>query len=238
MESQLLGRGFRCGFIGMFQRDIFCLRLQKEFNCRITCTFPSITFKVTYTDNTTIEISNPALVENNKKIRKIEEIILEISILTPEEYLGPIKQLCQDYRGSLQTQTLEDNCYLFKLVYKLPFVEFIDEFNEKIKLFSQGYAYLEYKFIGFQASNIVKVDIMLNNQIIPDLSFFKHQKQAYDKAKKFCQKLRESLSRHLFSVAIQACIGKKVIVRENLSALKKHVTGNLYGGDRTRKMKL
>lgn len=173
VSSQLLGRGFHCGFIGMFQKDIFCLRLQKEFECHIISTPPSVYFQITYTDNKVQIINNPNLV-NDKKIKEIAELMLEVTIFIPEKYLGPIKNLCQNYRGILQLQEFKDEISLFNLVYKMPFIEFIDEFNEKLKFLSQGYACLDYKFIGFQTNKIVKVDILLNNQLIPDLSFFSH----------------------------------------------------------------
>lgn len=236
-ENQLLGRGFRCGFLGLFQKEIFCLRLEKEFKCRVICTFPFIPIRITYSDNDVQEINSLESI-SNKRIKKIEELMLEVKILTPNKYLGSILQLCHNYRGSFQAERLQDDFLLFELIYNLPFIEFIDNFNEKVKFFSQGYAFLDYEILGFQVSDIIKIDILLNDRIIPDLSFFVHKEQALKKARDFCQMLKESLPKHQFNIVIQACNGKKIISRANLPPLKKQVTGNLYGGDRTRKMKL
>ena len=164
-------------------------------------------------------------------------MFINLNITTPEEHLGAISQLCQNKRGIYQAQEWKTGS-LYQLNYHLPFAEFILDFHDKVKSISHGYASFNYQIIGFLPSDIVKVDILLNNQLIPDLSFLVHRTFAYERAKTTCEQLKTTLNKQTFSVPIQACIGNQVIARETLPALKKHVTGNLYGGDRTRKMKL
>ena len=160
-----------------------------------------------------------------------------LSITTPEEHLGAISQLCQNRRGIYQSQEWKTGS-LYQLTYHLPLAEFILDFHDKIKSISHGYASFNYQIIGFLPSDIVKIDILLNNQLIPDLSFLVHRTFAHERAKIICEDLKKTLNQQTFAVPIQATIGSQVIARETLPALKKLVTGNLYGGDRTRKMKL
>jgi GTP-binding protein LepA len=235
VDSQLLGPGFRCGFLGLLHREVICQRIQKEYSCEIITTPPSITYRIIFSNGERLETNNPQKITT--KIKVIEELFVSLNITTPEEHLGTILQLCQNKRGIYQSQEWKTGS-LYQLNYHLPFAEFILDFHDKIKSISHGYASFNYQIIGFQPSDIVKIDILLNNQLISDLSFLVHRTFAYERAKVICEHLKETLNRQTFTIPIQACIGKQVIARETLPALKKHVTGNLYGGDRTRKMKL
>jgi GTP-binding protein LepA len=237
IDSQLLGPGFRCGFLGLLHREVVCERLQKEFNCEIITTPPSIDYRVIFSNGDILETNNPQKIPTKDKIKNIEELFIDLNITTPEEHLGAVAQLCQSKRGIYQSQEWKTGS-LYQLTYHLPFAEFILDFHDKIKSISHGYASFDYQLIGFRLSDIVKIDILLNNQLIPDLSFLVHRSFAYERAKVVCEKLKKTLNQQTFVVPIQATIGNQVIARETLPALKKHVTGNLYGGDRTRKMKL
>jgi len=237
IDSQLLGPGFRCGFLGLLHQEIICERVQKEYNCEIITTPPSVTYRVVGINGEILETNNPQKFPSKEKVKIIEELYISLNITTPEEYLGAISQLCQNKRGIYQSQEWKSGL-LYQLNYHLPFAEFIIDFHDKIKSISHGYASFSYQLIGFRSSDIVKIDILLNGQLVPDLTFLVHQDFAYERAKVVCERLKETLNQQSFSVPIQACIGKQVIARETLPALKKHVTGNLYGGDRTRKMKL
>jgi GTP-binding protein LepA len=237
IDSQLLGPGFRCGFLGLLHREIICERVQKEYSCEIITTPPSVTYRIICTNGEVLETNNPQKMPGKDKTKSIEELYISLEITTPEEYLGAISQLCQDKRGVYQSQEWKSGA-LYQLNYHLPFAEFIIDFHDKIKSISHGYASFSYQLIGFRPSDIVRIDILLNGQLVPDLTFLVHQDFAYDRAKMICERLKGTLNQQNFSVPIQACVGRQVIARETLPALKKHVTGNLYGGDRTRKMKL
>jgi GTP-binding protein LepA len=237
IDSQLLGPGFRCGFLGLLHREIICERIRKEYNCEIITTPPSINYQIIFTNGEKLETNNPQKIPTKDKIKNIEELFIKLSITTPEAYLGTISQLCQNKRGIYQSQEWKAGS-LYQLNYHLPFVEFILDFHDKIKSISHGYASFNYQIVGFRPSDIVKIDILLNNQLVPDLSFLVHRTFAYERGKATCEKLKTTLNQQTFSVPIQATIGNQVIARETLPALKKHVTGNMYGGDRTRKMKL
>jgi GTP-binding protein LepA len=237
IDSQLLGPGFRCGFLGLLHQEIVCERIQKEYNCEIITTSPSVTYRVTLSDNKIIETNNPQKIPSEGKMKKVEELFVSLDITTPEKFVGEISQLCQNKRGIHQSHKWKTGS-LYQLNYHLPFAEFILDFHDKIKSISHGYASFNYQIIGFRPSDIVKIDILLNNQLIPDLSFLVHRNFAYERSKLICEQLKATLNQQTFAVPIQACIGKQVIARETLPALKKLVTGNLYGGDRTRKMKL
>ncbi len=237
VDSPLLGSGFRCGFLGLLHQEIIEARIQKEYDCTLITTPPSVTYRINFANGKTLETNYPHAISSTDKIRTIEEPFIQLNINTPQEYLGAITQLCQNKRGIFQSQVWKSG-FFYQLVYQLPFADFIVDFHDQIKSLSHGYASFTYQLTGFSPSDIVKVDLLLNNQIIPDLSFLIHRQSAYSKSKVVCQRLKETLNRQNFLVPIQACIGKQVIARETLTALKKHVTGNMYGGDITRKMKL
>ena len=237
IDSELLGPGFCCGFIGILHQEIIIERLEKEYSCEIFNTYPSVTYRLTTFDNKIIETKNPQKIPPNNKIKSFEELFIYLKITTPLEYLGNISQLCQEKRAIYQNQELKTES-ISQLIYHLPFSEFITDFNERLKSFSHGYSSIDYQIIGFFISDIVKADILLNNQVIADFSFLAHRTSVYEKARKVCKQIGEKIKRENFSVIIQARVGSKIIVRETLSPFKKNVTGKLYGGDRTRKMKL
>jgi GTP-binding protein LepA len=238
IDSQLLGPGFRCGFLGLLHREIICERLQKEYNCEIITTLPSIAYRVNFANGEILETSSPQKIPTKDKIKSIEELVINLEITTPQEHLGDISQLCQNKRGIFQSQEWKTG-NLYQLNYHLPFAEFILDFHDKIKSISHGYASFNYQIIGFQPSDIVKIDILLNNQLIPDLSFLVHRTFAYERAKVICENLKKTLNQQTFTVPIQACIGNQVIARETLPALKKNVISRIHGGGSLdRKMKL
>ncbi|CAG8448193.1 812_t:CDS:2 [Racocetra fulgida] len=228
IDSQLLGPGLRGGFLGLLHREIIKGRLEKEYDCEIIITPPSIDYQIILSSGETIEVNNPQKIPTKDKMKIIEELFINLNIATPEEQLGEISQLCQDKRGSL-----------YQLNYHLPFAEFILDFHDKIKSISHGYASFDYQMIGFRPSDIVKIDILLNNQLIPDLSFLAHRSSAYGRAKTTCEQLKMTLNRQNFPVPIQAVDGNHVIARETLPALKKNVISRIHGGGALdRKMKL
>lgn len=237
IDSQLLGRGFNCGFLGLLHKDIICARLQKEYKCDVIVTIPSVIYQITDTKGKIWETNNPQNFPDNNKIKDVKELFIFLTITTPKEFTGKIIELCQDKRGKQLSHEYKTDD-LYQLVYQLPFAEFIVDFHNKIKSISHGFASFKYCLAEFKSSTIVKVDILLNGQLIPDLSFLVHRKSAYERAKNFCKIIEQSLSRQNFNIPIQACIGKQVIARETISAFRKDVTSHLYGGDRTRKEKL
>ncbi|CAG8845457.1 35558_t:CDS:2, partial [Racocetra persica] len=193
-------------------------RLEKEYDCEIIITPPSIDYQIILSSGETIAVNNPQKIPTKDKMKIIEELFINLNIATPEEQLGEISQLCQDKRGSL-----------YQLNYHLPFAEFILDFHDKIKSISHGYASFDYQIIGFRPSDIVKIDILLNNQLIPDLSFLAHRSSAYERAKTTCEQLKMTLNRQNFPVPIQAVDGNHVIARETLPALKKNVISRIHG---------
>lgn len=237
INSPLLGPGFLCGFLGLLHREIISERIKREYNCENISTAPSITYRITDKKENKIEIKEPHRISKIEKIKLIEELLVITNITFPEEYLGDIIQLCQSKRGVYHSEDWKIDSF-YQLKYYLPFAEVINDFQDKLKSISQGYASFDYEIVGFRSSDIVKIDILLNGQLVPDLSFFVHRQFAYSRAKIICENLKQNLSPQSFSIPIQACIGNQVIARETLPALRKDVTGYLYGGDRTRKMKL
>jgi len=237
IDSNLLGLGFRCGFLGLLHREIICERLKKEYNQEIIITSPNINYKIFFFNGKVLETNNPQKINFYDRIKKIEELFISININVQEKYLEKIFELCKKKRGIYQFKNWKmDSLYVVN--YHLPFSEFILDFHDKIKSISNGYASFDYKKVDFRESDIEKVDIALNGQIISDLSFFAHKYSSYKRSKDICQNLKKTLNKQNFSLSIQAIINNKIIVRETLTALSKNVTGNLYGGDRTRKMKL
>lgn len=235
VDSQLLGRGFRCGFLGSLHCEIINQRIKKEYGCKIINTIPSINYQITFSNGSVSEINNFQKIKN-EEIKSIKESFINIIINTPKEYIGKISQLCNEKRGIYKSQEWKSD-YFYQIIFDLPFSEFIIDFHDKIKSISRGYASFNYEILGFFSSDIVKVDILLKNQIIPDLSFLVFRKFAQERSRNICSNIKENLRRQNFIVPIQACIGNKIIARETLGALSKNVTGNMYGGDRTRKMK-
>lgn len=235
--SQALGFGFRCGFLGLLHMEIITERLEREFNLDIITTAPGVSYRVYKTNGDMIEVSNPANFPNPVEIDRIEEPIVKLEIFTPPEYVGSIMELCQDKRG-----VYEDMQYIDKkrvrMQYKMPLNEIIYDFFDALKSRTRGYASLDYEMSGFQPSELVKLDILLNGEICDALSLIVHKDKAYARGRSIAERLKKVIPRQLFEVPIQACIGNKVIARETISAMRKDVLAKCYGGDISRKRKL
>lgn len=236
-SSKALGFGFRIGFLGLLHMEILQERLEREFNLSIVATAPSVEFRITKTNKEVVSISNPSFFPEPTQIEKIEEPYIRATIFVPEEYLGSIMGLCQDKRGVYESLEYIDKSRR-KLVYILPLSEIIFDFFDKLKSMSKGYGSFEYEVIGYQESNLIKLDILLNGQKVDALSIIVHKDFAYKKGRELTEKLKETIPRHSFEVPVQAVIGSKVIARETIKAYRKDVTAKLYGGDVTRHKKL
>lgn len=235
--SQTLGFGLRCGFLGLLHMDIIQERISREYNIDLIVSAPTVKIKVKLTNKTTIEIDNPALLPDRTKISEIQEPFVKVSIFTPDEYLGGLLELCQNKRGKyIDLVTVDNNRK--QIIYKMPLIEIVYDFFDTLKSISKGYATMEYEFLGYETSKLVKVDILLNGKKVDALSFISHQNTAYSQANKICCSLKENIPRHQFEIPIQAAIGSKIIARETIKALYKNVLAKCYGGDVSRKKKL
>ncbi|SNR92105.1 translation elongation factor 4 [Desulfurobacterium atlanticum] len=235
--SVALGFGFRCGFLGLLHMEVIKERLEREFGLDLIATAPSVTYKVTLTDGTVVDVQNPAEMPPKEKIEKVEEPYIRASIITPADYVGPIMQLCQDRRGEQKGFSYLDQTRV-ELQYDMPLSEILFDFFDKLKSVSRGYASFDYELIGYKPSELVKLDILINGKPVDALSVIVHKDKAYQRGKQLVEKLKEIIPRQLFEVAIQAAIGNKIIARENVKALRKDVLSKCYGGDITRKKKL
>lgn len=235
--SAALGYGFRCGFLGMLHMEIVQERLEREFNMTVITTVPSVQFHAFLHDNTKVVVNAPSDLPEPNHLARVEEPFINAQIITKSDYVGPVIGLCVDKRGTIKNQV-----YLtperVELTFELPLAEMVFDFFDKLKTISRGYASLDYELIGFRASNLSKLDILLNGDKVDALSAIVHRDKAYDWGKKLCEKLKELLPRQQFEIAIQAAIGQKVIARETVKALRKNVTAKCYGGDISRKRKL
>jgi GTP-binding protein LepA len=235
--SVALGFGFRCGFLGLLHMEIVQERLRREYDVNLIPTVPSVEYRVHLEDGTMVAVDNPAGMPATGRIESIEEPVVEARIVVPSEYVGGIMKLAQDRRGQYKHMDyLEEGRTL--LEYRLPLAEIVVDFYDRLKSVSRGYASLDYDMGGYQAANLVKVDILLNGETVDALSAIVHRDKAYDWGRTIAQRLKELIPRQMFAVAIQAAIGNKVIARETLGALRKNVTAKCYGGDVTRKRKL
>ena len=236
-ESSLaLGFGFRCGFLGLLHMEIIRERLEREYHLELLSTAPTVVYRVTV-KGVVLSIENPAKLPPPQSIEKIEEPYILATLLTPEHYLGNLLHLCEDRRG-IQRDLKYLDPERVMVTYELPFNEILLDFYDRLKSLSKGYASLDYEFLGFRESNLVKVDILLNGETVDALSFIIHRDKAYVRARLMVEKMRDLIPRQLFEVAIQAAIGNKVIARETVKSLRKNVTAKCYGGDITRKRKL
>lgn len=236
-NSMALGFGFRCGFLGLLHMEIITERLEREFNLDLITTAPGVSYNVYKTNGELLEISNPSMLPKPTDIDHIEEPMVKIHVLTPPEYVGAIMDLCQDKRGQyLDMQYLDK--FRVRMDYKLPLNEMIYDFFDSLKSRTRGYASLDYEFIGFETSDLVKLDILLNGEICDALSLIVHKDKAYSRGRAIAEKLKEVIPRQLFEIPIQASIGNKVIARETVKAMRKDVLAKCYGGDISRKRKL
>ncbi len=236
-NSQALGFGFRCGFLGLLHMDVVQERLEREYNLDLILTAPSVIYKVNLTDGTTIEIDNPASMPDLTKIKSIEEPYVNASIMTPESYVGDVMKLCQDKRGIYTSMEYFDATRMI-IKYEIPLSEIIFNFFDKLKSYTKGYASLDYQFAEYKVSNLTKMDILLNGHIIDALSTIVYKPSAYKRGLAIVQKLKNVIPRQLFEIPVQACINNKAIARADIKALRKDVLSKCYGGDITRKKKL
>ncbi|HPP91193.1 MAG: translation elongation factor 4, partial [Tenuifilum sp.] len=237
-ESSLaLGFGFRCGFLGLLHMEIVQERLYREFDMDVITTVPNVSYLVHTTKGEVVEVHNPSGLPAQTTIDYIEEPVISAQIITKSEYLGAVMKLCIDKRGILKNQVFLTSDRV-ELSFRLPLSEIVFDFYDKLKSISRGYASFDYVMDGYQEAKLVKLDILLNGEMVDALSSLIHQDHAYDFGRKMCEKLKELIPRQQFDIAIQAAIGSKIIARETVKALRKDVTAKCYGGDITRKRKL
>ena len=235
--SQALGFGFRCGFLGLLHMDVIQERLEREYNIDLILTAPSVIYHIYLNDGSMIELDNPAKFPEITKVKEIQEPYVEAKIMTPKEYVGPIMKLCQERRGIYQDLVYLDDIRM-QLIYHLPLSEIIYNFFDKLKSYSKGYASFDYSLIGYQASKLVKMDILLNGDPIDALSSIVYKDFAFNRGNAIVRKLKDVIPRQQFEVPVQAAIGGKVIARSDIKAVRKDVLAKCYGGDISRKKKL
>ena len=235
--SVALGFGFRCGFLGLLHMEIIQERLEREYNLDLVTTAPGVIYKVMKTNGELVEISNPSNLPGGSEIDYMEEPMVNADIMCPTEFIGNIMELCQERRGVYKNTTYIDSSRA-QLHYELPLNEIIYDFFDSLKSKSKGYASFDYELSGYKKSELVKLDILLNGEMVDALSFIVHSTKAYTRGRKIAEKLKESIPRQLFEIPIQAAIGTKVIARETVKAMRKDVLAKCYGGDITRKKKL
>ena len=236
-SSSTLGFGFRMGFLGLLHLEIIAERIEREFNLDIIATTPSVNYEITLTDNEVIFIDNPSMMPDKVRIKSIKEPYIFTNILVPSDYIGPIMELCQDKRGIYKGIDYLDKTRV-NIHYELPLSEIVYDFFDRLKSSTKGYASFDYEVIGYKESDLVKMDILLNGEVVDALSLIVHKDFAYDRGRKMVDNLKNIIPRQLFEVPVQAVIGSKVIARSDIKAMRKDVLAKCYGGDITRKRKL
>ncbi len=236
-NSEALGFGFRTGFLGLLHMDIIMTRLQREFDLDVIATSPSVIYEVELTNGEVIQIDSPTKMPDKVKIKEIKEPYIKTNIFVPSEYIGPIMELCQDKRGNYINMEYIDETRV-DIHYEIPLSEIVYDFFDKLKSMTKGYASFDYELCGYKPSNLVKMDILINGEIVDALSIIVHKDFAYNRGKSIVENLRKIIPRQLFQVPIQASLGSKIIARENIAAMRKNVLAKCYGGDISRKKKL
>ena len=235
--SASLGFGFRCGFLGLLHMDVIIERIKREFNLDIIATTPSVIYRVTKTDKEVVIVDSPIQMPEKVKILKIEEPYVMTNIFVPSNYIGPIMELCQNKRGNYISMEYIDNTRV-NIHYELPLSEIVYDFFDKLKSYTKGYASFDYELIGYRESDLVKMDVLLNGEIVDALSIIVHKDFAYNRGRSIVEKLKDLIPRQQFEVPIQASIGSKIIARSDIKAVRKDVLAKCYGGDVSRKRKL
>lgn len=235
--SQALGFGFRTGFLGLLHMEIIVERIQREFDIGLIATAPSVIYHVFLTDGTMIEVDNPTKLPKPQDVDHMEEPMIKATIMTPKEYVGAVMDVCQKKRGQFQTMTYIDANRVY-IIYQLPLAEIVYDFFDKLKSTSKGYASFDYELAGYQPSNLQKMDILLNGEVVDALSIIVHRDFAYQRGKTICEKMVDLIPRQMFEIPVQAALGTKIIARTTIKAMRKDVLAKCYGGDISRKKKL
>jgi GTP-binding protein LepA len=235
--SQALGFGYRCGFLGLLHMDVIQERLEREYNIELIATAPSVIYHVFKTNKEMITLDNPAKLPESQYLDRIEEPYVTAQIMTPKDYIGPIIELCQEKRGIYKDLVYVDDTRNI-IIYEMPLAEIVYDFFDKLKSYSKGYASLDYEFLGYKESNLVKLDILLNQEVVDSLAVIVHRDSAYRRGNLITVKLKDIIPKHQFEIPVQAAIGGKVIARTTVKAMRKDVLAKCYGGDITRKKKL